>query len=78
MFLCLGRTDGRGLYFEKKAYEEYQPCAATNCRPETHVRSYGRCGQPIGPKILLVLLDHYTRAKGCAKTSVTTNQCCVT
>ena len=50
----MSRTDGQGLYFVKKAYEEHQPCTATNCRPETHVRSYRRCGQPIGPKILLV------------------------
>ena len=71
-------TDGRGLYFVKKAYEEHQPCAATNCRPETHVRSYRRCGQPIGPKILLLLPDHHIRAKGCAETSVTTNERCVT
>jgi len=69
----MSRTEGRGLYFVKKAYEEHQPCAATNCRPVTHVRSYRRCVSPIGPKILLVLLDHYTRAKGCAETSVTTN-----
>lgn len=74
----MSRTDGRGIYFVKKAYEEHQLCAATNCRPETHVRSYRRCGQPIGPKILLVLLHNYTRAKGCAQTSVSTNQCCVT
>ena len=72
------RTDGRGLYFVMKAYEEHQPSAATTCRPETHVRSYRRCGQPVDPKILLVLLDRYTRAKGCAEKSVTTNERCVT
>lgn len=74
----MSRRDGRGLYFVNRGYEENQPCAATNCRPETHVRSYRRCGQPVGPKILLVLPDHYTRAKGCAETSVSTKQSCVT
>jgi hypothetical protein len=73
----MSRMNVRGLYFVKKAYEEHQPCAATNCRPETHVRSYRRCGQPVGPKILTVLLDHI-RAKGCVETSVITKERSVT
>lgn len=71
-------TDGRSLYFVKKAYEEHQSCAVNNCRPENNVRSYRRCGEPIGPKNLLLLPDHYKRAKSSAETSVTTNERCVT